>query len=113
MVNSCLTAVLGVCASKTSRIALPNAMARSKLHQMTLVDVAARKPRRCREKHTYEAIPCATAGKVCFPRSQVSKGYFEIRFHNRSCAPKNYFKVTLRYASPVRCTRDGHHSQFL
>ena len=67
-----LTAVLGLCASETPRIAHPNVSARSKLYEMTPVDAAVRKPRHCRQRHTYKASPCATAGKVWFPQTSPS-----------------------------------------
>ena len=108
-----LTAVLGLCASETPRIAHPNVSARSKFYGMTPVGAAIRKPRHCRKRYMYDANPRITAGIVRVPRCNVSKGYFETCFHNRSCAPKNCFKVTFRHASPVRCSRDGHYSKVL
>ena len=108
-----LTAVLGLFASETPRIAHPNVSARNKLYGMTPVGAAIRMPRHCRKRYMYEANPRLTAGIVRVPRCNVSKGYLETGFHHRSCAPKNYFKVTFRHASPVRCSQDGHYSNIL
>ena len=68
-----LTAVLRLCASETSKIAIPKAIARRKLHGIMPEDAAIRKPRHCRKRYTYERSPRAIAGKVCFPKTSHSK----------------------------------------